>query len=283
MLRKGVRRVAIVGCGAMGTDVAILALRGGCEVFLGDLEESRADRAYEVIKTHITACSDIPVGSDSALHLLEKTEGMPPDVAMLVDCIEEDFMAKKSLFESLDDQLPREVIFATTTCSISITELASYTKRPAQFIGILFPPDSILAEGIEIAKGLKTGKETLEIAKRFVEQLGKKAVIVEDSPGFVLTRILFMIINEASFALMEGVASKEDIDLAMKLGANYPRGPLEWADHIGLDVCLQAISHLYDELKDPRYRPCPLLNRMVHAGHIGKKAGRGFYEYGGSE
>jgi 3-hydroxybutyryl-CoA dehydrogenase len=213
------------------------------------------------------------------LHVLDKAEEVPHDIDMVIECIHEDVMAKKRLFEDLDGQLPREVIFATTSSSITITELASYTNRPAQFIGILFPPDPILTEGIEIAKGLKTADETVEIARQFVNRLGKKPLIIGDSPGFVLPRILFMIINEAAFALMERVASKEDIDLAMRLGANYPQGPLEWADHIGLDVCLRAISHLYGELKDPRYRPCPLLSRMVHAGYLGKKVGRGFYEY----
>jgi 3-hydroxybutyryl-CoA dehydrogenase len=281
VFRMDVKRVAVIGCGTLGTDVTILVLRGGCEVFLYDLKKRSADRACEMIRGSFVACPDTPVDLSSALHVLDKTEEVPHDVDMIVECIHEDVMAKKRLFEDLDDQLPRKVIFATTSSSITITELASYTNRPAQFIGILFPPDPILTEGIEIAKGLKTADETVEIATQFVNRLGKKPLIIGDSPGFVLPRILFMIINEAAFALMEGVASKEDIDLAMRLGANYPQGPLEWADHIGLDVCLRTISHLYGELKDPRYRPCPLLSRMVHAGYLGKKVGRGFYEYGG--
>ena len=277
-----VKRVAVIGCGTLGADVTILVLQGGYEVFLYDLEKRSAGRACEMIKTSFAASPDMPVNLDSALHVLDKTEEVPHNIDMIVECIQEDVMAKKRLFEDLDDQLPKEVIFATTSSSITITELASYTNRPAQFIGILFPPDPILTKGIEIAKGLKTADETVETARQFVSRLGRKPLIIGDSPGFVLTRILFMIINEAAFALMERIASKEDIDLAMRLGANYPQGPLEWADHIGLDVCLRAISHLYGELKDPRYRPCPLLIRMVHAGYRGKKVGRGFYEYGGN-
>ena len=280
VFRMDVKRVAVIGYGTLGTDVTILVLQRGCEVFLYDLEKRSVDRACEMIRASFAASPDMPVDLDSALHMLNKTAEVPLDVDMVIECIQEDVMAKKRLFQDLDDQLPMEVIFATTSSSITVTELASYTNRPAQFIGILFPPDPILTQGIEIARGLRTADETVERATQFVNRLGRKALIIGDSPGFVLTRILFMIINEAAFALMEGVASKEDIDLAMRLGANYPKGPLEWADHIGLDVCLRAISNLHGDLKDPRYRPCPLLSRIVRAGYLGKKVGRGFYEYG---
>ena len=185
--------------------------------------------------------------------------------------------AKKEIFKELDSSCPADTIFASNTSSLSISEMAAVTKRPDRFIGIHFFNPAPVMELVEVIKGANTSEETINKTRSFIKSIGKTPVEVQESPGFVVNRMLVPMINEAIFILMEGVASAEDIDAAMKMGANHPIGPLALADLIGLDVCLFVMETLYNEFGDDKYRPCPLLRKMVRAGHLGRKTGKGFF------
>ncbi|MCI0597174.1 MAG: 3-hydroxybutyryl-CoA dehydrogenase, partial [candidate division Zixibacteria bacterium] len=198
---------------------------------------------------------------------------------LVVEAVSEDFGVKKEVFSALDKHCPPETILASNTSSLPITAIAAATKRPGQVIGMHFMNPVPLMKLVELVRGAQTTDETFDTVKTVSEKLGKVPVEVNDYPGFVSNRILMPMINEACFALMEGVASKEAIDTVMKLGMNHPMGPLTLADFIGLDVCLAIMNVLYDGFKDPKYRPCPLLVKMVQAGYLGKKTEKGFYDY----
>ena len=203
---------------------------------------------------------------------LSKTE-------LVIEAVFEDFQVKKKMLQELDKILPAEAIMASNTSSISITKLAAVTSRPAQFMGMHFMNPVPLMNLVELIKGLATSRETFDQVKGLTEKLGKMPVEANDFPGFISNRILIPMINEAVFALMEGVGTAESIDSVMKFGMNHPMGPLTLADLIGLDVCLNIMEVLHEGFKDPKYRPCPLLRKMVDAGYLGRKTGRGFYEY----
>jgi 3-hydroxybutyryl-CoA dehydrogenase len=198
---------------------------------------------------------------------------------LVVEAVIEDFRAKAEVFEALDRTCKAETIFASNTSSISITKLASLTGRPGRFIGMHFMNPVPIMQLVEIIRGQETSDETCRTVLDVARELGKTPVEVQDYPGFVSNRILLPMINEAIFALMEGVGSRESIDTVMRLGMNHPMGPLALADFIGLDVCLNVLRVLHEGFGDPKYRPCPLLVRMVDAGLLGRKSGRGFYDY----
>ncbi|MCD6219698.1 3-hydroxybutyryl-CoA dehydrogenase [Candidatus Calescamantes bacterium] len=281
-----IRRVFVAGAGTMGSGIArIIAESEGIEVYLLDLTEEIVQRAIEGIHQCLQRKVDkgriSPDEKDTIVSRIRVshsiTEASRAD--LVIETITEDIKTKQELFDTLDKVCPREVLLATNTSALSISNIASATKHPERLLGMHFfnPVDRMRL--VEIVKGEKTSREAIAIAKKFVEKLGKIPVEVNDIPGFIVNRVLLPMINEAIFALAEGVASKESIDLAMKLGAAHPMGPLSLADLIGLDVCLNVMETLEKEFGDKKYRPCPLLRKMVKEGKLGRKTGEGFYLY----
>ncbi|HSF43382.1 MAG TPA: 3-hydroxybutyryl-CoA dehydrogenase [Thermoanaerobaculia bacterium] len=282
-----IRTIGVVGAGTMGHGIAQVAAQSGYEVLLVDvvpaaLERGRASigKGYErlVSKGKLSA-----EDRDAALGRL-KTEGSLDALSvadLVVEAVVERLEVKQSVLSDLDRICPPPVILASNTSSISITKLARATQRPAQVIGMHFMNPVPVMQLIEVIRGLATSQETYDAVEAASRRMGKTPVEVHDAPGFVSNRVLMPMINEAIFCLYEGVGKPEAIDEVMKLGMNHPMGPLALADLIGLDVCLDILKVLHDGFGDPKYRPCPLLVKMVDAGFIGRKSGRGFYEYGG--
>ncbi|HUP28209.1 MAG TPA: 3-hydroxybutyryl-CoA dehydrogenase [Chloroflexia bacterium] len=281
-----IRQVGVIGGGTMGNGIAQVFASSGYPVKLHDVGQAQLDRATGTIRKSLAKFVEkeklTADQMEQALGRIETTTTLADlgSCDLVVEAIFENFDAKASAFRELDNLLKPEAILASNTSSIDITKLASVTKRPERFIGMHFFNPVPLMSLVEIIRGLATSDETYEIVRDLAEKLGKSPVEVRDYPGFVSNRVLMPMINEAVFALYEGVASKEDIDTVMKLGMNHPMGPLTLADFIGLDVCLDILHVLYDGFKDPKYRPCPLLVKMVQAGRLGRKSGEGFYNYG---
>ena len=281
-----VRRVVVVGGGTMGNGIAQVFASSGLDVRLVDAKPEFVERALGVIAKNLDRVGKkLNWPATQAGEILKRIAG-GTDIAAARDCdiaieaVSEDFELKKRIFEALDGLAPAHAILATNTSSISITEIAACTKRPAQVIGMHFMNPVPVMALVEIIRGLATSDATYALTEDLAKRLGKTPVEVNDFPGFVSNRILMPMINEAAFALMEGVASREAIDTVMKLGMNHPMGPLALADLIGLDTCLSIMEVLHQGLGDSKYRPCPLLRKMVSAGWLGRKSGRGFYEYG---
>ncbi len=284
-MMSDLQTVAVIGAGTMGSGIAHVFARNGFNVLLCDVEQRFLDRALTQIRTNL--------GREAAKGKLAETEVEPtlsritPTVdrsalavaQFVVEAASERFEIKAELFRDLDRILPSDAILATNTSSISITKLAAQANRPAQVIGMHFFNPVPVMSLVEVIRGLATSDETFATVRDLSVRLGKTPVEVNDAPGFVSNRVLMPLINEAAFAVMEGVATAEAVDEVFKLGMAHPMGPLTLADFIGLDVCVDIMRVLHDGLGNPKYAPCPLLVRMVDAGWLGRKSGRGFYTY----
>jgi 3-hydroxybutyryl-CoA dehydrogenase len=280
-----IKTVAVIGAGTMGNGIAQVFASSGFDVKLRDVGEPQIERGMSNVRKSLAKLAEkgkiTQDDHDAALGRITTTTELSDlaDSDLVVEAIFENFEAKSTVFKELDALLHPEAILASNTSSIDITKLAAVTKRADRFIGMHFFNPVPLMQLVEVIRGMSTSDETYATIRDLSIKLGKTPVEVRDYPGFVSNRVLMPMINEAVFALFEGVASKEDIDTVMKLGMNHPMGPLTLADFIGLDVCLDILYVLYDGFKDPKYRPCPLLVKMVQAGKLGRKSGEGFYRY----
>jgi 3-hydroxybutyryl-CoA dehydrogenase len=280
-----VTTVGVIGAGTMGNGIAHVFAQNGFNVILVDVEQKFLDKARATIEKNLgrllekqKITQDV---KDSSLARIRTSLSLD-DVKgcqVVVEAVIEDAPIKKTLWKKLDALCPPETILASNTSSISITELAAVTKRPDKFIGMHFMNPVPMMQLVEIIRGIATSDETFKTVFDLSTKVGKTPVEVNDYPGFISNRVLMPMINEAAYCLMEGVATKEAIDTVMKLGMAHPMGPLTLADLIGLDVCLNIMEVLYTGFSDSKYRPCPLLKKMVAAGYLGRKSGRGFYTY----
>jgi 3-hydroxybutyryl-CoA dehydrogenase len=279
------QHIVVIGAGTMGNGIAHTAAASGLEVTLVDVAQEFLDRGMKAISANLQRGVD--KGKISAEEKAEvigriRQSTSVADAAagdLVIEAILENLAAKSALFRQLDDITPPETILASNTSSISITRLGAVTRRPDKVIGMHFMNPVPVMTLVEVIRGIATSDETYGRVEVLAKRMSKTAIEVNDYPGFVSNRVLMPMINEAIFALFEGVATAESIDGVMKLGMNHPMGPLQLADFIGLDVCLAILRVLQEGFGDPKYRPCPLLVKMVDAGWLGKKSGRGFYEY----
>lgn len=277
--------VGVVGAGTMGNGIAQVAARAGFRVVLRDVSEDFLQKGLAAVNRSLQRDVDKQRLSEEEKSEIVGRIETTTDVSALsvasfvVEAVTENLGVKAEVFRRLDEIVGAEAILASNTSSISITKLGAATGRPDKVIGMHFMNPVPVMKLVEVIRGIATSDETYERTRALTEKLGKTALECHDSAGFVSNRVLMPMINEAIFALHEGVATRESIDGIMRLGMNHPMGPLELADFIGLDVCLAIMNVLHEELGDPKYRPCPLLKRYVDAGWLGRKANRGFYEY----
>ncbi len=279
-------RILVIGAGQMGAGIAQVAAQAGHDVLLNDIDDAAIARGLagiaKLLDRAVEKGRTTQDERDAALARIVATPTFADleNVAVAIEAATEHLPTKRELFRKLDAALPPDAILASNTSSISITVLGAATKRAERVIGMHFMNPVPVMALIEIIRGIATSDETYRTVRELAVQLGKTPVEVRDFPGFIANRILLPMINEAIYALYEGIASVEDIDTVMKLGMNHPMGPLALADFIGLDTCLAIMNVLYDGFADSKYRPCPLLKQYVAAGWMGKKSGRGFYDYG---
>jgi len=280
-----IQTVGVIGGGTMGNGIAHVAARSGLKVVLHDLEQRFLDHALHTIAKNLEreAAKGRITADDKAAALSRIVPAAKNSVLaeadFIIEAVTEDIETKSKVFQAVDAIARPDVILASNTSSISITKMASKTKRPDRVIGMHFMNPVPVMTLVEVVRGLSTSDETCETTKQLAESLGKTPVEVNDFPGFVSNRVLMPMINEAVYCVMEGVGTEEAIDSVMKLGMNHPMGPLALADLIGLDVCLDIMEVLHAGLGDSKYRPCPLLRKMVDAGRLGRKSGQGFYRY----
>ena len=281
-----IRTLGIVGAGQMGSGIGQVAAQSGFSVLLYDVTTDLVDRALANIQRNLVRLTDRgTLSAEEQQAIQERLRGTSNladmrDVDLVIEAAPEDYAIKKDLFEQLSRVTRPETILASNTSSISLTQLGAVTTKPDKVIGMHFMNPPVVMQLVEIVRGLVTADETLKTVDDLAKQMGKTTILAKDYAGFIVNRILLPMINEAIYALYEGVGGVEDIDQGMKLGTNQPMGPLALADLIGLDTCLAVLERLHHGLGDDKYRPCPLLRNYVAAGYLGRKAGQGFYGYG---
>ena len=281
-----IHTLGIVGAGQMGSGIGQVAAQSGFSVLLYDVTTDLVDRALANIQRNLVRLTDRgTLSAEEQQAIQERLHGTSNladmrDVDLVIEAAPEDYAIKKDLFEQLSRVTRPETILASNTSSISLTQLGAVTTKPDKVIGMHFMNPPVVMQLVEIVRGLVTADETLTTVDSLAKQMGKTTILAKDYAGFIVNRILLPMINEAIYALYEGVGGVEDIDQGMKLGTNQPMGPLALADLIGLDTCLAVLERLHHGLGDDKYRPCPLLRNYVAAGYLGRKAGQGFYGYG---
>ncbi|MEW5783666.1 MAG: 3-hydroxybutyryl-CoA dehydrogenase [Bacillota bacterium] len=280
-----VKTIGVIGAGTMGNGIAQVAAAAGFNVIMRDLEETFVQRGLDSVKKNLSrAVEKGKMGQADADAVMARLHGTVEladlkDVDLVIEAVVENMPLKKKLYAELDQVCKPEAVFASNTSGLSITEMASATGRPGKVVGMHFFNPVPVMKLVEVIKGAETAAETYQLAVELSRKLGKEPISVSEAPLFVVNRILVPMINEAAFVLMEGIASAEDIDRGMVLGANHPIGPLALADLVGLDVLLAVMDTLYHETQDSKYRSCPLIRKLVRAGYLGRKSGRGFYSY----
>ncbi len=280
-----IKTIGVIGAGTMGSGIAQVAAEAGFNVIMRDLEEQFVQRGLTAVEKNLARAvekgrksqseADAVRGRISGTTRLEDLS----EADFIIEAIIENMALKKELYEKLDAICKEETVLASNTSGLSITEMASATKRPQKVVGMHFFNPVPVMKLVEVIKGFDTAAETFDLTMELARQMGKEPIAVNEAPLFAVNRILVPMINEAAFVLMEGVATAEDIDRGMMLGANHPIGPLALGDLVGLDVLLAVMETIYHETGDSKYRPCPLIRKLVRAGHFGRKTGRGFYSY----
>lgn len=280
-----IKKIMVVGSGQMGSGIAQVMAQNGYDVILNDIKEEFVQKGLDKISKQLDRDVQKQRRTEEEKQdilnrfTLSTDYKDAADVQLVIEAATENKKIKLDIFKQLGEIAPAETILASNTSSLSITEIARATNRPDKVIGMHFFNPVPVMKLVEVNRALTTSKETADIIQELSGKIGKTAIDVKDSPGFAVNRILIPMINEAIFTVFEGVATAEEVDEAMKLGANHPMGPIALADYIGLDVCLAIMEVLYEGFNDPKYRPCPLLKKYVEAGRLGKKTGQGFYTY----